>query len=188
MATLQRNRHSPPRTTNEPSQALVANLDYFSSLPSIEGPKPWTDDVERAAVYHCLQSSPPIMALCAAGVPHATAGDWMSDSPPESYKRACHALAGRLKQAEQACASELFGLIKRAAQDPRYWTAAAWTLERKHGYVAQQQGLTGPATVVNIGQLVVNNVSPGDVPRLSWRDDPGAIEAQSVAVESSTSK
>ena len=179
MAPTQRNRHSPARTASEPSQALVSQIDTFAALQPIQGPKAWTDDVERSAVFHCLQSSPPVMALCAAGVPLTTAKAWLSDEPPECYQSACTALAGRLKEAEQACAAGLFANIHKAAQDPRYWTAAAWTLERKHGYVAQQQQLTGPATVVNIGTI---NVVQGDIPRISWRDDPGAIEAKAQPV------
>jgi len=117
------------------------------------------------------------MALCAAGVPLGTAKDWLSDSPPEGYGSACAALSRRLKEAEQACAAGLFANIHKAAQDPRYWTAAAWTLERKHGYVVQQQQLNGPATVVNIGTL---NVVQGERPRISWRDDPGVIDAPAL--------
>ena len=67
--------------------------------------------------------------------------------------------------------------IHKAAQDPRYWTAAAWTLERKHGYVVQQQQLTGPSVVVNIGTL---NVGKGELPRISWRDEP-ILEIEAVS-------
>ena len=155
----------PLETHNE-----LSLLDHFSSLPPIPYDKPWIDEVERAAVYHCLKSAPPLMALCAAGVPIRTASTWLSDEPPEAYKSACVALSAKLKEAEQACAAGLFANIHKAAQDPRYWTAAAWTLERKHGYVVQQQALTGPATVINIGQLTVNQGAPG---RVTWRDEGG---------------
>jgi len=101
------------------------------------------------------------MALCAAGVAHRTALEWLSDSPPEMYQSACLALAARLKEAELACAAGLFANIHRAAQDPRYWTAAAWTLERKHGYIVQQQGMGGPTTVVNIGRVIITQAGPG---------------------------
>jgi Tfp pilus assembly protein PilX len=122
------------------------------------------------------------MALCAAGGELRNAHLWLSDEPPPSYQSACAALSSRLKEAEQACAAGLFANIHKAAQDPRYWTAAAWTLERKHGYVAQQQQLNGPATVVNIGTL---NVVQGERPRISWRDDP-ALDV--VAVSSTSDK
>jgi hypothetical protein len=123
------------------------------------------------------------MALCAAGVPLTTAQNWLSDDAPEAYKRACATLLERLKESEQACAAGLFANIHRAAQDPKYWTAAAWTLERKHGYVVQQQQLNGPATVVNIGTL---NVIQGDKPRMNWREEGGesAIPAElSTAID-----
>ncbi len=177
---LQRNQHSPPRDASPESKHHIQLLEDFTGRDPIAITKPWTDDVERAAIYHCLHSAPPPMALCAAGVPLRTAQAWLSDDPPEAHKSACLALAARLKEAEQACAAGLFANIHRAAQDPRYWTAAAWTLERKHGYIAQQQQLTGPATVVNIGTL---NVVQGDVPRISWRDDPGALLPQDVVVD-----
>ena len=173
--TLNKSKATVPAPTQEHLQVL----DAMMSKPPISDPKGWTDDVERAAIYHAMHSAPPEMALCAAGVPLSTAKLWLSDDAPESYKRACTALLGRLKEAEQACAAGLFANIHKAAQDPRYWTAAAWTLERKHGYVAQQQQLTGPATVVNIGTI---NVVQGDIPRISWRDDPGAIEAKAQPV------
>jgi hypothetical protein len=44
--------------------------------------------------------------------------------------------------------------------------------------VADQSAL-GPSTVVNIGQLIVNQAAGPDVPRVTWRDDPRVIEAQS---------
>jgi len=124
------------------------------------------------------------MALAAAGAALRSAQEWLSDTPPDRYQSACIALAARLKEAEQACAAGLFANIHKAAQDPRYWTAAAWTLERKHGYVVQQQALTGPATVINIGQLTVNQGAPG---RVTWRDDE-PVDAQVVAELSSTPK
>jgi hypothetical protein len=142
------------------SLAFLSALDKFSSLPPIPGPKPWSDELERAAVFQCLKAAPPYMALAAVGVEPRTAQYWLSDEPPPCYQSACTALSSRLKQAEQACAAELFGLVHKAAQDPRYWTAAAWTLERKHGYIAQQQGQGGPTTVVNIGQVTINTTAP----------------------------
>lgn len=145
----------PPETALQVQQA-----DALMSLPPIPGPKPWSDDLERAAIWHALHSAPPEFALSAAGVVPSTAKTWLSDEPPPCYQSACTSLSLRLKQAEQACAAGLFANIHKAAQDPRYWTAAAWTLERKHGYVAQQQGQGGPTTVVNIGQVTINTSSP----------------------------
>ena len=171
----------PQKTLPEPQRQQLALIDRFLAQPPIPGPKTWSDEVERAAVYHALHSAPPVMALCASGVPLGTAQDWLSDTPPEGLNRACRALAQRLKEAEQACAAGLFANIHKAAQDPKYWTAAAWTLERKHGYIAAQPTLTGPATVINIGQLHITNSTPVETPRISWRDDPGIIEAATLA-------
>ena len=183
--TTRRSKHSPPRPANDEALAVVKTLDYFEQLPTIPGPKGWSDDVERAATYACLNASPPAMALCAAGVPHRTAHEWLSDDPPEAYRSACVALTARLKQAEQACASELFGLIKTAAKDPRYWTAAAWTLERKHGYVVQNTGFGGPATVVNIGQMIVQATPEKSLPNRQPIIDAEVVPAQNLVTSAS---
>lgn len=170
----------PPETQQE-----LAVIEKFTSLPPIPYVKPWIDEVERAATFHCLKASPPLMALCASGVSLSTAQGWLSDSPPEGYERACRALSERLKEAEQACAAGLFANIHKAAQDPRYWTAAAWTLERKHGFVAQPAGLSGPAVVVNIGQI---NVLQNAKPAIPIHELEPAIDAQAVAELSSSSE
>ena len=174
---LQRNRHSPPLTVAPPQADFLTKVDSILDLPAIPGPKPWTDDVERAAVWHTCHASTPVMALCSSGASLTAAKVWLSDEPPEAYRSACVALAGRLKAAEHVCSQTLLGRIYAASDDPKHWTAAAWIMERSRGYVVQQQQLNGPATVVNIGTL---NVVQGERPRISWRDDPEVIEAPAL--------
>jgi hypothetical protein len=107
----------------------------------------------------------------------SVASELLSDSPPEAYKSAAFALRERLNKACSWCERSLLSRIARAGEDPGRWQANAWILERSHNfsqrYVQQGDiGPTGPATVVNIG---VMNVIQGEVPRISWRDDPGAV-------------
>lgn len=151
----QRNQHSAPKDLPDHIKADYARIDALVSLPPIPGPKPWTDDVERAAVWHAAHAAPPIMALCASGMALRTAHTYLSDEPPETYKSACLALAARLKSAEMACAGSVFGRIYRASEDPRNWTAGAWLMERKHGFVAAKDTEHGPNIVVNIGSVTV---------------------------------
>jgi hypothetical protein len=89
------------------------------------------------------------------GIAHATADTWLSDEPPEMYRSACLALAGRLKAAQDASEKMLLGRILRASEDPRHWTAGAWILERSRGYIVRQDRGEGPQVVVNIGVLHV---------------------------------
>jgi hypothetical protein len=164
-------------TVNPETALQLHQADALMSLDPIPQPKPWSDELERAAIWHALHSAPPEFALSAAGVVPSTAKTWLSDEPPPCYQSACTSLSLRLKQAEQACAAGLFANIHKAAQDPRYWTAAAWTLERKHGYVAQQQGQGGPTTVVNIGQVTINaQAAPNREPII----DAQAIQAETL--------
>lgn len=156
--TLQkRSKHSPPVELPEPLQQHISTLNRLQTLPPIPGPKPWSDDVERAALWHTSQSAPPVYALCASGISKTSAESYLSDTPPEAYESACRALVERLKEAESAAAATCFGRIHAAGADPKFWTANAWILERKHGYVAQQTGIAGPSVVVNIGQLNISS-------------------------------
>jgi hypothetical protein len=49
-------------------------------------------------------------------------------------------------------------------------------MERSRGYVVKQEGLTGPATVVNIGQLVIQ-AAPGS----SLPNREPVIEAEAIS-------
>ena len=152
----QRNRHSPPLLPAPDQAAFLAKVDSILDLPPIPGPKPWTDDVERAAVWHVCHASTPVQALCASGASPRAAQAWLSDEPPPSYQSACTSLAARLKSAEHVCSTTLLGRIYQASSDPKHWTAAAWIMERSRGYIVQQNPNAGPTTVVNIGQVTIN--------------------------------
>jgi len=158
--STQRNRHSPPLLPAPDQAAFLAKVDSILELPPIPGPKPWTDDVERAAVWHVCHASTPVQALCASGASPRAAQAWMSDEPPPSYQSACTLLAARLKAAEHVCSTTLLGRIYSASTDPKHWTAAAWIMERSRGYIVQQNPNAGPTTVVNIGQVTINALAP----------------------------
>jgi hypothetical protein len=180
-----------PHTLNKANPQLPAEqvdylhqVDSLLALPPIDGPKPWSDNVERAAIWHCTRASTPVNALCAAGVAATTAQHWTSEEPPEAYRSACVALVGRLKSAHEVCSQTLLGRIYAAADDPKHWTAAAWIMERSRGYVVKQDGVSGPTTVVNIGQVVIN----GKASPVPVRDLEDVVDADSLVVASSTSK
>jgi hypothetical protein len=150
----------------------------------IPGPKPWTDELERAAIMGCAYACSPHTSLRSLGIPSSSAYEWLSDNPPEAYKSACAALLGKLNKASSWCERSLLSRIARAGEDPGRWQANAWILERSHSfsqrYVQQGDiGPTGPATIVNIGTV---NVIRGERPRIAWRDDGG----ESVDVEAIT--
>ena len=149
----QRSRHSPPAAPPLAVHHAIQDLDTLLALPPIDGPKPWTDTFERAALAHVAAASNPLVALSAYGVAKSTASVWLSDDPPPMFKSACHALAERLKVTQDWCETDLFGRIRNASADPRHWTAAAWILERSRGYIVQQPQGSGPSIVVNIGRL-----------------------------------
>jgi len=186
---LQRNRHSP---TLQLSPVLLQEQQAFDRLldePPIPGPKPWSDELERAAIAACAYATPPAVALRSYGVGYNTAYEWLSDDPPAAYRSACVALAGRLKNASSWCERSLLARIASAGSDPKFWQAHAWILERSKAFSQQYiaveaQGIGGPSTVVNIGTL---QVIQGERPRISWRDDPEVIDTpalvEHVAVE-----
>ena len=180
----QRNQHSEPQSLVPALLAEQHSLDALLTRNPIPGPKPWSDELERAAISGCAYATPPQVSLRALGIPSQTASAWLSDEPPEAYRSACFALAGRLKEASSWCERSLLARIAKAGEDPRYWTASAWILERSKSFSQQyiavaDQSALGPSTVVNIGQLIVNQAAGPDVPRVTWRDDPRVIEAQS---------
>lgn len=144
------NPEPPPQAQN-----MLRVLDEHLSQPPIDGPKPWSDDVERIAISHALRASSAQTALVAAGVAPSTASAWLSDDPPPCYQSACIALSARLKRAEEACTADILGRIYLASSDPKLWTAGAWILERSRGYVVKQNAQDGPSIVVNIGHMSV---------------------------------
>jgi len=185
--SLQRNRHSNPLTLSPVLTEEQQAFDRLLDQPPIPGPKPWSNELERAAIAACAYATPPVVALRSYGVSHSTAYEWLSDNPPEAYRSACIALAGRLKNASSWCERSLLARIVNAGSDPKTWQANAWILERSKAFSQQyiamaDQSANGPATVVNIGTLVVNQA---DKPRVSWRD-PDPVPALDVAAESST--
>ncbi len=175
-----RNSHSPPLQPSPEQAAFLTAVDGVLELPPIPGPKPWTDDVERAAVWHVCHASTPVQALCASGASPSSAKSWLSEEPPPTYQRACAALSDRLKAAEHVCSTTLLGRIYQASSDPKHWTAAAWIMERSRGYVVQQNPNAGPSTVVNIGQVVVNGT-------LATPERAAIIEAVPIQAEQTPS-
>lgn len=149
-------KNRPLATVSSRVVDAVTTYDDILAAPPIPQPKPWTDALERAAIAGGLGSCSPHVALTSIGVPPTTANTWLSDEPPEAYARACLALRERLKAAQDASERMLLGRIQAASQDPRYWTAAAWILERSRGYVVKQNGENGPNIVVNIGSITMN--------------------------------
>jgi len=180
---LQRNRHSPPVQL---SPVLLQEQQAFDRLldePPIPGPKPWSDELERAAVAACAYATPHVVALRSYGVSNRSAYEWLSDEPPAAYRSACLALAARLKNASSWCERSLLARIVAAGSDPKTWQANAWILERSKSFSQQYiaveaQGIGGPSTVVNIGTL---NVVQGERPRISWRDDTEVIDTPALA-------
>jgi len=169
----QRNRHSPPRELPAQLNQEQHALDVLLLQEPIPHPKPWTDEFERAAIAGCAYATPPQVSLRSLGIPSSVASAWLSDSPPETYRSACVALAERLNKATAWCEKSLLARIAAAGAEPSRWQANAWILERSksfsHQYIAvSDQTLNGPATVINIGQLTVNQGAPG---RVTWRDD-----------------
>lgn len=176
-----------PRTPRVPIKDIPDALRPWSqaveelvSLPPIPGPKPWSDELERAAIAGTIGSCAPKLALTSIGVPPATADSWLSDEPPEAYERACRALTMRLKGGQDASEKMLLGRIQTAAQDPKHWTAAAWILERSRGYVVKQASADGPNIVVHIGTMNIRSEA-GAKPRPQWSEDT-IIDAVSEAI------
>ena len=171
MPTLERrNRHSPPLDVSPLEKAWLTRVDALLEAPPIPPPKPWTDDVERAAIHRCALGTPPLVALRSFGLPSSTAESWLCDEPPPTYLSACRALSERLKCAGNLCESELLARIHSASLDPKHWTAAAWWLERSRGYIVKQASALGPAIVVNVGII-----QAADTPRIQVRSDPQRI-------------
>lgn len=157
-------RHKPPADISPALKASLEKLDELLDQPPIPGPKPWSDELERAAVARVAFASPPLVALASLGVPHSTAQGWLSEEdPPREYQSACRALVVRLKSAYAWCESDLLERIRTASLDPKHWTAAAWILERSRGYVVKQQQDSGPAIVVNIGTVNIAEGRPRPV-------------------------
>lgn len=151
-----RHKHSPPAAIPSPEVlAGVRESEALLAAPPIPGPKPWTDELERAAVAGCLGSCNPLVSLASLGIGRSTAGEWLSEDPPAKYRSACLALAGRLKSAQDASERMLLGRIQAASADPKHWTAAAWILERSRGYVVRQAAGEGPNIVVHIGTVSI---------------------------------
>ena len=95
-----------------------------------------------------------LVAGIALGIPEGTVKGYLSeDYDATGYQSARRALLDRLKTAEAVAHDEAVTAVRSAWG--KAWQSAAWYLERKHGYIVQQAQNTGPSTVVNIGQLVV---------------------------------
>lgn len=150
-----------PRQLSPLLLAEQHQLDAFLTADPIPGPKPWTDEFERAAIAGCAYACPPQVSLRSLGLPASTASHYLSDDPPEAYRSACFALRERLNKATAWCEKSLLSRIARAGEEPTRWQANAWVLERSklfsQQYVAAvDSSALGPSTVVNIGQVVVN--------------------------------
>jgi transposase len=65
-----------------------------------------------------------------AGIHVATFYDWKAKA--DAGEEAFAEFAEALKTAEGKGAVELLKKIQSAAEDPKYWAAAAWILERRH--------------------------------------------------------
>lgn len=173
-----RTKHSPPADIAPALKASLHKLDSLLSEAPIPGPKPWSDELERAALVRCANASNPHLALSSCGVPPGTASDWLSDHPPDAYRSACTALRNRLKSAWDWCETDLLERIRLASLDPKHWTAAAWILERSRGYVVKQQQQDGPSIVVNIGRLeLVQGAPRAGLPVRQHRELPAAEDA-----------
>lgn len=186
----QRNQHSPARQLPAPLLNEQHGFDALLLEDPIPGPKPWTDELERAAIAGCAYACPPLVSLKSLGVASPTASAWLSDDPPEAYRSACLALAERLKKASSWCERSLLARIAIAGSEPRFWTASAWLLERSkafsHQYVAAiDPSALGPSIIVNVGQLVVNHAPERSLPNRADIIDAEAIQAQNLVSESS---
>lgn len=88
------------------------------------------------------------LVCLAAGVTPSTYTRWMrtgrEDVADGRTKTAYARLVLDASQAEAEVAERMFQRIITAAEDPKHWTAAAWLLERRFGFVKP------PAVVVNV--------------------------------------
>lgn len=81
------------------------------------------------------------IAAKAAGIRVETLYAWLrrgrtSDAPEHEGHRQ---FVRDLEAAEAADAVEMLERVREAAAEPRNWGAAAWLLERRHGYVRREQ-------------------------------------------------
>jgi hypothetical protein len=154
-----------PRQLSPLLLAEQHQLDAFLTADPIPGPKPWSDEFERAAIAGCAYACPPQVSLRSLGLPASTASLYLSDEPPKACRSACFALRERLNKATAWCEKSLLSRIARAGEEPTRWQANAWVLERSklfsQQYVAAvDSSALGPSTVVNIGQV---NITAGPV-------------------------
>lgn len=164
-SSTQRNQHSLARQLPAVLLPEQQQLDALLTRGPIPGPKPWSDELERAAIAGCAYACAPQVSLRSLGIPSSSASLWLSDEPPEMFRSACVALAERLKEANSWCERSLLARIARAGEEPRFWASNAWILERSkcfsQQYIAVQDSTAfGPATVVNIGQVIIQ-AAPG---------------------------
>lgn len=74
-----------------------------------------------------------------AGINVATFYDWKAKG--EAGEEGFSEFSDALKTAEGQGAVELLKRIKEASEDPKFWTAAAWILERRHPDIYGKQKL-----------------------------------------------
>ena len=178
MSTIaRRNKHSPPVELPALAQAHLDTLDSLLYLDPIPGPKPWSDDVERAWCARVGMGAPITVSGLSCGIPEGTIDKWMhigehgldrdSDTVPV-HASACAALRQRLNKARAIAQTDAFESIRTFWG--KQWQSAAWYLERVHGFVIKQQATDGPQIVINIGIVQVS-----DPPRIQVRSDPQRI-------------
>ena len=157
-------------TERSEEQSTTALVDQPEALPmqSKFGP----ERCQRAIEAIRLGATREIAAK-AAGIRVETLYAWLrrgrtSDAPEHEGHRQ---FVRDLEAAEAADAVEMLERVREAASDPRSWGAAAWLLERRHGYVRREQvEHSGEQT-----QRVIVIPAPAATPQ-EWAAQQAAVE------------
>ena len=94
-------------------------------------PSKLTDECQARLVEPLRSGATYALACQAAGVAYSTFRHWMLKGEKAKSGR-YHLFHEAVRRAEGECAMICLGAIRDRA--PKEWTAAAWLLERRHGY------------------------------------------------------
>ena len=96
-------------------------------------PSKFTEDRKKRIIEATRVGCTRVIAAAYAGVPIRSMQAWITRGNRESgtdYSR----FVGDLELADAQCAIKALALIQNAALNQGHWQAAAWLLERRHGY------------------------------------------------------